>query len=163
MAKLDKLVAGASAYLDSEEEILSSIVGTYEVKLLGEDTVRTGALIATDRRLVFYAKKLTGYDLESYPYENISSFEQGRNMMGGTVKFFASGNQVSMKWIKSGELEGFTQLVKSRMGKGSSPSASVAAVPDFADQIKKLGDLLADGLLTEEEFQEKKRDLLDRL
>ena len=71
----------------------------YETKIMGSDSVRKGILAATDRRMVFFAKKVGGYDLESFPYGNISSLEQGKNMMGGLLKFFASGNTVSMKWI----------------------------------------------------------------
>jgi hypothetical protein len=35
--------------------------------------------------VLFFAKKVGGYDLESYPYGNISSLEQGKTMMGGTL------------------------------------------------------------------------------
>ena len=98
MARLDKLLAGAIEYLEPGEPVVEAIDGSYETEILGSDTVRSGVLIATDRRLVFYAKKVTGYDLESFPYSSISSFEQGKNMMGGNVKFIATGNTVAMKW-----------------------------------------------------------------
>lgn len=54
-------------------------------------------MLATDQRVVFYAKKLGGYDLESFSYGNISSFEQSKTMMGYQVSFFASGNKVRLK------------------------------------------------------------------
>ena len=34
---------------------------------------------------------------------------------------------------------------------------------DIPDQIKKLSDLKDQGILTEEEFQKKKKDLLDKM
>lgn len=84
---------------------------------MGSDTVRTGIFLATDRRLVFYAKKMTGYDFESFPYASISSFEQSKNMMGYSFRFFASGNTVSMKCIKDGTaFRQFAKLVTERAG-----------------------------------------------
>lgn len=75
MGKLDKLTGGAQAHLEAGEEILAAVVGSYETKRMGQDSVRAGALIATDRRVVFFAKKLGGFDLESFPYGSISSIE----------------------------------------------------------------------------------------
>jgi hypothetical protein len=59
---------------------------------MGSSTVRSGIFLATDRRLIFYAKKMGGYDFESFPYANVSSFEQSKGMMGHSMRFFASGN-----------------------------------------------------------------------
>ncbi len=168
MAKIDKLTEQAKAHLEPGEEICAAVQGTYETKIMGGDSLRTGSLIATDRRVVFYAKKLGGYELESFPYRNISSFEQGKNMMGHNVTFFASGNKVHMKWIKTDkELARFTEIVKAAMRSpgpaASAPSAPAPAQPDLMDQLRKLGELRAAGVLTEEEFAAKKADLLSRL
>jgi hypothetical protein len=43
-----------------------------------------------------------------------------------------------------------------------SPSSGSPTV-DFADQIKKLGELRDQGLLTDEEFDDTKADLLSRM
>ncbi len=45
----------------------------------------------------------------------------------------------------------------------ASPSVSGPAGADIADQLKKLGELHATGILTDEEFQAKKTELLKRL
>lgn len=167
MAKLDKLTEQAKAHLEPGEEVLGAVQGTYETKIMGSDSVRTGSLIATDRRVVFYAKKLGGYELESFPYNNISSFEQGKNMMGHNITFFASGNKVHMKWIKTDKtLAQFTETVKKAMGSARTPAAaapSSAAQPDVMDQLRKLGELRDAGVLTTEEFDAKKADLLARM
>lgn len=167
MPKLDKLTEQAKAHMEPGEAILGAVQGTYETKIMGSDSVRTGSLIATDRRLVFYAKKLGGYELESFPYGNISSFEQGKNMMGHNVTFFASGNKVHMKWIKTDkELALLTETVKAAMNSvraPAAPSAPGASQPDVMDQLKKLGELRDAGVLTLEEFDAKKADLLARM
>lgn len=166
MAKIDKLEAGAQSHLEPGEEIQATIQGTYEVKVLGKDSVRTGLLCATDRRVVFFAKKLGGFDLEAFPYKSISSLEQAKSLMGNSVSFFASGNKVSMKWIKDGKaLEAFMAIVRERMNESSlAPAASAPApAPDAIDQLRKLGELRDAGIVTEAEFEAKKAELLGRL
>jgi len=148
---------------------MAHVEGTYETKIMGSESVRKGILVATDRRMVFFAKKVGGYDLESFPYGNISSLEQGKNMMGGTLKFFASGNTVAMKWIdvRKNNLGEFMTLVQSRINEAKSPTVAAptpaSAEPDIAGQIKKLADLRDSGILSEEEFSDKKTELLKRL
>lgn len=84
MGKLEKLLAKAQSHLDHDEEICTSVLGAYETKMSGHDTVRKGSLIAADHRVVFYAKKLGGYELESFPYDNISSIEMGKQLIMAT-------------------------------------------------------------------------------
>ena len=66
--KLNKLLGKAEEHLDSDEEVIKAVVGTYETKIMGNDSVRKGLLAATNHRLIFYAKKRGGSDLESFPY-----------------------------------------------------------------------------------------------
>ena len=88
MAKIDKLLKKAEAHFETGEKTISAVLGAYETKgLLGSDSVRNGIMIATNKRLIFFAKKLTGFDLEVFPYKNISSFEMGKNLMGNHVSF----------------------------------------------------------------------------
>jgi predicted secreted protein len=171
LAKLDKLLENAREHLSEGEEVLATVMGAYETKIAGNETVRTGIFTATNKRLLFYAKKMLGYDLESFPYDHISSFEMSKGPMGHKMSFFASGNKVTMKWITKGDIPTFTDAVRSRMGKVSAaidvaeaPAASESATqPDVADQLRTLASLRDEGILTEDEFQAKKADLLAKL
>jgi hypothetical protein len=169
VGKLEKLTDKAREHLEPDENVDGAVLGAYEVKIMGQDSVRNGVLLATDHRLFFYAKKVTGYDIESFPYENISSFEQGKNMMGGTISFFASGNKATMKWIKEGDLRLFTEIVRGRMGKSkpavdrSESDSAPSATDDIPAQITKLAALRDAGVLTEAEFADKKAELLSRM
>jgi hypothetical protein len=168
MAKLEKLTDQARDHLEPGEVIRAAVLGTYETKIMGSEAIRAGILLATDRRVVFYAKKLTGYDLESFPYGNISSFEQGKNMMGHNLTFYASGNRVHVKWIPTDvDLAKLTQEVKTAMNARHvtvqpAPQAAVAQ-PDVMGQLKQLGELRDAGILTQSEFDAKKAELLARL
>jgi len=164
MAKLDKLAEQAKPHMRAGEQIEASLMGAYEVKIMGGDSVRNGVLLATNERVVFFAKKLTGFDLESFPYSNISSVEMGKNMMGHHIKLFASGNEISVKWIKKGDIAGFVELVRSRIGR---PHTASAQVPNHQgspmEQLKSLAELRDQGIVTEEEFQAKKVELLSKM
>ena len=107
MAKIDKLLKQAEEHFDDGECALQTVLGAYETKIMRRDSVRKGIFIATDQRLLFYAKKLTGYDFEAFPYTNISSMEMGKNLMGHYINFFASGNSAKMKWILAGDVRAF--------------------------------------------------------
>jgi Short C-terminal domain len=43
------------------------------------------------------------------------------------------------------------------------PAARIIQTPDPLDQIERLGSLRDRGLITDEEFESKKRELLDRM
>lgn len=168
VARADKNLERLQTHLEADEKVQAFVEGSYETKVMGTESVRKGVLAATDRRVLFFAKKMGGYDLESFPYGNISSLEQGKNMMGGTLKFFASGNAVSVKWIdvKKHNLGELMTLVQSNMNTAKSagaPAETAAPEPDIADQIKKLADLRDAGILSEKEFSQKKTELLKRL
>ncbi|MCW2131721.1 PH domain-containing protein [Arthrobacter sp. VKM Ac-2550] len=172
MAKIEKLIEQAQPHLQPGETIQAAVMGTYETKILGSDSVRTGVMLATDRRIVFFAKKLGGYDLESFAYGNISSFEQSKSMMGHQMSFFASGNKVNLKWISDlPAFEKFTQVFKSRIGQSAPGPAVQAPAPAQAanqadevfDRLRKLGELRDAGIVTSEEFDAKKAELLARI
>ena len=163
MAKIDRLLERAKEHFDESEQPLQTVLGAYETKVMGSDSVRNGIFIATDQRLLFYAKKLTGFDFEAFPYANISSMEMGKNLMGHYISFFASGNNCKMKWISDGDVRAFVDTVKAQtVAAKSSDGASPEKPTDPVDQLERLGKLHATGVLTDEEFSAKKAEILAR-
>lgn len=162
MGKIDRLLKHAQKHLQPGETILSVVFGAYETKVMNADTIRNGIIIATDSRILFYGKRTFGFDLESFPYANISSFEYGKGMMGRKISFFASGNKVKMKWINAGDVDQFISIAQDKISKKGSNS-SESSIPNVSDKIKQLASLRDDGVITEEEFTEKKKQLLDLL
>jgi hypothetical protein len=165
MANYKKNLRLVEEHLQEGEGIIASIYGVYEFELMGSDTVRNAILVATDRRIVFFAKKMMGYDLESFPFENISSIEKSKGIMGHSVAFYASGNKVKMKWINQGDIKEFTEYVNSMLGyqHNLTTAQNTDSPVDIPDQIKKLADLKDQGILTEEEYDLKKKELLDKM
>ncbi len=147
-------------HLETDETIKYSVAGAYETDILGSDSIRNGILVATDRRIVFFAKKMFGHDFESFPFSSISSMQTSKGLMGKGLSFHASGNSVKMKYINAGQYDQFYTYVTGQIG--TTPDSATTTV-DVADQIKKLADLRDQGILTDDEFQTKKTDLLRRM
>ncbi|MEX2260543.1 MAG: SHOCT domain-containing protein [Bryobacteraceae bacterium] len=63
-----------------------------------------------------------------------------------------------MKHIHWGSVQAFVSIVRERMGKKE--SVLTVAGPDLAEQIERLASLRDRGLLTDEEFQAKKKQML---
>lgn len=161
MSKKDKYIKLAQEHLEPGEEVKYAIFGAYESTILGKDTVRNGIFIATESRIVFYGKRTFGYDLEEFPYSNVSSFESGKHMMGNYISFFASGNKVKLKWINDKDFGDFVAFIKPKIGKKSETGSAQDTTPiSAADEIRKYKSLLDEGIITQEEFEDQKKKLL---
>jgi hypothetical protein len=176
MGKTDKFIDNFRVHLSSGEEIISVVIyesetvpllvlGTYETKRLGQDSLRSGSLIATNQRLVFFAKKMTGYEIETFPYKAISSIEQSKGLMGGQVKIIASGNTSVVKWINDVYLLGkLIETVREQISlSGTSSQGNSYDSSKVIEQIKQLSELHRSGILSDEEFSSKKQSLLDKI
>lgn len=162
--KAKKLLSAAREHFQPGEEPEVTISGAYETKRFGQDSVRKGILVATNRRLFFYATKLAGYESESFPYNKISSLEMGKGLLGYHISFFASGNNVKVKWINSPDLPKLVETVRQHMESGSQTAAPAEKqTDDPMAQIEKLAKLRDAGAISEEEFESKKAELLSRI
>jgi len=113
--KLDKWLEHARGHFAPGEDALATVLGVYESKFMGSDSVRDGIFIATNQRLLFYTKKWIGFNLESLPYDKISSMEMGQGILP-YISFFTSGNSAGMKWIRAGDVPTFVEVVQAQMG-----------------------------------------------
>lgn len=163
MAGYNSNLKAVASHLDEGESIVASCFGAYETKIMGQDSVRNGVFLATEKRVVFFAKKLMGYDLESFPLSKVSAIEMSKGLMGKSIALKMSGNDAKIKWINKGDPEALVNFVREHMGEQS--AAPVAAPPahDIPSQIQKLAGLRDAGILTEEEFTTKKAELLAKL
>jgi hypothetical protein len=111
-------------------------------------------------------------DVEVIPTRSITSVQVRRGAWYHDVTIYASGNTIVLS-VDAAEAEKLRGLVMDQVLHGSSGGSSAApAAPappaasagdDVIEQIKKLGELRDAGLLTPEEFEAKKADLLSRL
>lgn len=145
MANFEKNLTGLREHLGSSEEIIASVFGSYETKIMGQDGVRSGVFAVTGDRVVFYAKKIGGYDFQSFPYEGISSIDASKSMLGHKITVHTAGSRIEIKHINKGDISEFVEQVQKRMGRSSAPVG-------VADELAKLASLKESGMLSEEEW-----------
>ncbi|MFT4681444.1 MAG: hypothetical protein ACI9YU_001292 [Flavobacteriales bacterium] len=124
-----------------------------------------GILVSTDRRLVFVDKGMIyGLKVEDFPLDKISSIQYETGLLMAKVKIHTSGNVATIENVEKNSARSFSEFVRDKL---SNPTAAEQSqtVPqtDVLDQLEKLGKLKAAGILSDEEFEEQKKKLLEKL
>ncbi len=131
----------------------------------GKDTQQNGCLILTDKRVVFSRKGVFGEVFQAMPLSKMSSVET-RSMMGHRVlTMHTSHDELRFKTFESAALfeQTYNRIEDLRHQSATSQSAPAQAADSPLDMIAKLAGLRDAGVLTDEEFETKKRDLLAKL
>ena len=121
-----------------------------------------GILVATDRRLVFVDKGMIyGFKVEDFPHDKISSLQYETGLMFGTITIFASGNKAVIANIQPKlQARVFAEGVRARISQPKADIAANAKQPSGLDDLERLAALKEKGVITEEEFSAKKRQIL---
>lgn len=99
----------------------------------------------------------------SLPYDRIAQVNLVRSIITADLEIVNKGgsDNLTIKGLKKSQAEEAKKLIESKiqeaMRRQQSPTRGGASI---ADEIKKFAELRDSGILTEEEFQAKKRDLL---
>ncbi len=142
--------------LRASEEVLELGQGQYEGK--------QGLVVLTSERLFFFEKSLGSETLEEFPLRVITSMSVKKAMTGETLKIFASGNQSEIKSMMHGQADALVRRFHMQNQRTSQvPAAAPAQIDDPLAQLERLGQLRDKGLLSDEEFEVKKTELLGRL
>jgi Bacterial PH domain/Short C-terminal domain len=124
----------------------------------------TGLVVLTDRRLLFVHEGVMSQSSEDFPMDKVSSVQWRSGMLLGEIVIFASGNKTEIKNVNKDDGKEIVDTIRHRISARSDTSPSSAnstTVPaDPIEQLKKLGELRDAGILTPEEFDAKKADLL---
>ena len=139
------------------EQILDIVQGSYNTGL--------GILVSTDRRLIFVDKGMIyGLRVEDFPNDKITSIQYETKLVFGTITIFASGNKAVVENVDKNQARAFAEGVRARLSSGSAPATPAVSgdhtEDDMVGQLEKLATLKEKGILTEEEFAAKKRQLL---
>lgn len=125
----------------------------------GERIRHNGQFILTNERVCFYRKDPFEEVFETIPLSKISSVETLSLMGYRVLRLHTAHDDLEFKTLEPKTLfdEVLAQLERLRNEASTAPAESIT------DQIKKLGELRDGGLLTEDEFNAKKAELLARL
>ena len=125
----------------------------------------TGLVVLTDRRLLFVQDGLMSKTSEDFPIDKVSSVQWTSGMLMGAIVIFASGNKAEIKNIVKDDGKEIVDKIRHRISSpipAPAPTGSALA-DDPIEQLRKLGELRDAGVVTPEEFEAKKTELLSRL
>lgn len=144
-------------HLSDTEKVRFIAQGTYEGN--------QGIVVLTDQRLLFVFHGLMSQSVEDFPLDRISSVASKAGVLSGDLTVHASGNIAVIANILKADLKFLVDALRQRLAEGATGGAVPAAPaqPDVMDQLRRLGELRDAGILTPEEFESKKTELLGRL
>jgi PH (Pleckstrin Homology) domain-containing protein/putative oligomerization/nucleic acid binding protein len=131
-----------------------------------------GLVVMTDRRLLFVKDGVMQKTTEDFPFDKVSSVQWTSGMVFGTLTIFASGNKAEIKNMNKRDGKPVADALRERLASRGGPSLAPAPVAQTAPspssdevfaKLRQLGDLRDAGIVTPQEFESKKAELLDRL
>lgn len=130
-----------------------------------------GLLVLTNRRLLFMFEGLLSKSSEDFPLDKISSVSAKSGVIMGTITIFASGNRAEIGLVQKHDCKDIVDYVRAHISaeKVAPPRAAAPAAHapspqvDVMAQLRQLGELTEAGILTQDEFDAKKVELLRRL
>jgi len=159
--KQKKEIANAKGVLHEGEQVLDVSTGMVEARRLGSKTKRNGTVLVTDRRVVLFTKKLGGHEVNDHAYNLLTTLDYKRGAMFGDLVLSSAGDQTRVSMIPKADIERIATTIRKCMAEAYAGGAQVTKTVSAADEIKKLAELHTAGILTDEEFTAKKRQLLD--
>lgn len=148
-----------------DEHLITVTVGVVEGSWMGKEVNTAGTLFLTNDRIIkatLKALSMAISEMDSIPLEMISSVDE-TTMMFGVVRVQVTASNTG--FVATGRaLKGFAGSInKARRERKNIAPAPVQVAHDPLEQLQKLGALLEQGLISQTEFDEKKRSLLDKI
>ena len=120
-------------------------------------------LVATDRRLIFVDKEfMYGLKVEDFSYSKISSIQYETAVLLASIDIQVTDDIVEIDGVGRYHAELFCEKVRDFMSRPEVPTHNIPE-PSILDQLEQLGRLKESGVLSEEEFLEQKKKLMDQL
>lgn len=131
-----------------------------EYAAVGEYEDRAACLVLTNERIIICALKGLKYSKHVLNYEHVDRVDVGLTLKGSSVTFYHGSEKTEMANSAHGELDEIREIVKTHRTtqKQAESSASSGAAP--VQDIEKLAQLHAAGILTDEEFSAAKAKAL---
>lgn len=142
------------------------------VRLLAQGTYQTnqGIVALTDQRLLFLFHGVMAQSQEDFPLRLITSVQTKSGFATGELHVTVSGMRSTISQVLKTDLAPLADAIRQGMAAAQSPSPAVAptvpTAPPTADPFEalaKLGQLRDAGVITVEEFEAKKAEILARM
>jgi len=119
---------------------------------------KMGVVTLTDRRLIFLEKSIGSENLVEFALASIGAISLGKKMGGETLTISHSGTSATITTLQHGQGDAISR--KFREIKDQPTATTAPAAVDPIEQIERLAGLRDKGILSEDEFQAQKTQLL---
>lgn len=123
-----------------------------------------GILVSTNRRLAFIDSGLVyGVRVEDFPLDKITSIIYETGLLTGAINILSSGSNAIIDYVEKAAARRFAGAVRDKIALREEAKNTTTVQPSVLDQLEKLGTLRDKGIVTEAEFNEQKKKLLEKL
>ena len=155
-----KQLAVLAELLRDDEKPLALVYGTAK-NSRKKDVI--GVALATNQRLVFYGSLVLNVEQVSYPISNITTARVEKRFTNNELVVTSAGPAAASTFqMRSVPLEGAQRVVEA-LNDAIAENAKPSMASDPIEQLEALARLRDSGVLTDEEFEEKKAELLKRI
>ncbi|HEY8373824.1 MAG TPA: SHOCT domain-containing protein, partial [Pseudonocardiaceae bacterium] len=119
-----------------------------------------GLLVLTDQRLLLIRDRNQGVD--EYPLDKVTSVRWSTGFPWGRLALVVDGRQVEFHQMSKDEGRAIADTIAERVPGGIELVDGQGRI-DVAEQLRKLAELRDAGIVTAEEFETKKAELLARM
>jgi hypothetical protein len=142
--------------------------GSERVMILGQGQYESkqGLIALTNERLFFFEKSLLGQEtIEEFSLKSITSLETGKKMTGERLVVHVSGNRSEIKGMFHGQADEIVRQFRKLRAEQEAPAVTAPTAPadDPLAHLEKLASLRDRGIISAEEFDQKKAELMDRI
>jgi len=119
----------------------------------------------TDRRVIIQTKRVGGYDVQDFAYGLLSGCNYATGAGFTTIELVMAGERARVTQILKGEVQRIGPLIRQQMALARTPEGTARGNRDIdpAEQLRKLAGLHDAGLLTEQEFQTKRAEVISSI
>ncbi|WP_026882608.1 PH domain-containing protein [Clostridium akagii] len=129
----------------------------------------TWLIVCTNKRIIFLDKGLLyGLKQQEIPLEKINSIGQKQGLILGSVEIWDGASKMKIDNITKKTIKPFVDAVNAakenlKIKDSTNLNNTSNDATDIPQQIKKLAELKQNGILTEDEFNAKKTELLAKM
>jgi len=142
---------------------------TVEMLATGQYGGGAGLIAMTNLRLIFYKNGIMSQTVEDFPYGKISSVQWQGGMLMGTLTVYTSGNRADIKNMPKDQGKVLADALRMHIAQGTAPGTAPAApaapsgAQDVASRLSTLDQLRGQGVISDQEYQERRARILDSL
>ena len=155
--------------LEADEEVLLVAKQTKNVLKPGGSLFTPNNIIVTDKKIIMRNPSALGLrqKLEMYTFDNIVDIKLERGILSSSLTINVPGSvkDAVIDAIKKDEAEQILRIVQDGIKrlKGVSQQQQVNQSSSIADELGKIAKLKEQDIISEEEFQKMKKELMDKM